>query len=121
VLIHAAGGGVSSAQSSCQKMGATVLARPGRTGSWLRGAPGAITCSTPRTPHRRVGAQLTGGRGVDMVFIMWAALWRFWLHSPPRAARELRATTGPRVTLELGQLHLLGLQILVPTPMHRGV
>ncbi len=118
VLINAAGSGVSSAAIQlAKKMGATVLAT-GRSDRQLAhaerlGADHLLnhqSASITEWAHR-----LTGGRGVDMVFDhLGPALWAASLAALRPRGRLVNcgATSGPLVTLELGQLHLLGLQIL---------
>jgi NADPH:quinone reductase-like Zn-dependent oxidoreductase len=118
VLIHAAGGGVSSAAIQlARKLGATVL---------------ATARTQPKLEHaRRLGAEhvlcnrdadvaqwaydVTGGRGVDMVFDhIGPALWQASLAALRPRGRLVTcgATTGPEVTLELGRVHLMGIRIL---------
>src|SRR5260221_14276317 len=117
-LIHAAGGGVSSAAIQlARKMGATVLA----TARSDRKLAHAARLGAEHLFNHQSGGmaqwarEMTGGRGVDMVFDhLGPALW-----APSLAALRPRgrlvncgATTGPLVTLELGPLQLLGQQIL---------
>lgn len=118
VLIHAAGGGVSSAAIQlARKMGATVLATA-RSDRKLAHAErlGADHLLNHQTASIADWARrVTGGRGVDMVFDhVGPALWTASLAALRPRGRLVNcgATTGPQVTLELGQLHLLGLQIL---------
>jgi NADPH:quinone reductase-like Zn-dependent oxidoreductase len=118
VLIHAAGGGVSSAAIQiARRLGATVLATA-RTEAKLAHA-------------RRLGAEhalcnqnadvaqwahdVSGGRGVDMVFDhVGPALWQASLGALRPRGRLITcgATTGAAVTLELGRLHLMGIRII---------
>jgi NADPH:quinone reductase-like Zn-dependent oxidoreductase len=116
VLINAAGGGVSSAAIQlAKKMGATVLAT-GRSDRQLSHAErlGADHLLNHQSASITEWARrVTGGRGVDMVFDhLGPALWTASLATAAPKRRECGATSGPRVTLELGQLHLLGLQVL---------
>ncbi|HEY3809053.1 MAG TPA: zinc-binding dehydrogenase [Steroidobacteraceae bacterium] len=118
VLIHAAGGGVSSAAVQIAKrLGATVL---------------ATARSAAKTEHaRRLGADhvlcnqdcdvaqwahdVTAGRGVDMVFDhVGPALWQASLAALKPRGRLITcgATTGPEVTLELARVHLMGIRII---------
>jgi NADPH:quinone reductase-like Zn-dependent oxidoreductase len=118
VLIHAAGSGVSSAGIQlATRLGASVL---------------ATARSPAKLEHaRRLGAahvfnihdgdvaqwarQVTGGRGVDLVFDhVGPALWQSSLDALRPRGRLVTcgATTGPKVTLELGRLHHLGIQIV---------
>lgn len=118
VLIHAAGGGVSSAAIQlARKMGATVLATARSDRKLAHAARlGADHLLNHQTASIAEWARkLTGGRGVDMVFDhVGPALWAASLAALRPRGRLVNcgATTGPRVTLELVQLHLLGLQIL---------
>jgi NADPH:quinone reductase-like Zn-dependent oxidoreductase len=118
VLIHAAGGGVSSAAIQlASKLGATVLATA-RSDRKL--AHAARLGAHHLLNHQSANIaqwvrEVTGGRGVDMVFDhVGPALWAASLAALRPRGRLVNcgATTGPQVTLELGQLHLLGLQIL---------
>jgi len=118
VLIHAAGGGVSSAAIQlAKKMGATVLATA-RSDRKLAHAQrlGADHLLKPRNTGVAEWARgLTGGYGVDMVFDhVGPALWSASLDALRPRGRLVNcgATTGSQVMLELGQLHLRGLQIL---------
>jgi NADPH:quinone reductase-like Zn-dependent oxidoreductase len=118
VLIHAAGSGVSSAGIQlAKKLGATVL---------------ATARSAPKLERaRRLGAshvfniregdvaqwahEVTDGRGVDVVFDhVGPALWQSSLAALRPRGRLVTcgATTGPHVTLELGRLHQMGIQIM---------
>ena len=118
VLIHAAGGGVSSAAIQiARRLGATVL---------------ATARSEAKLEHaRRLGADhvlcnrdadvaqwahdVTGGRGVDMVFDhVGPALWQASLGALRPRGRLITcgATTGAAVTLELGRVHLMGIRII---------
>ncbi|MGA8705505.1 MAG: zinc-binding dehydrogenase [Steroidobacteraceae bacterium] len=118
VLIHAAGGGVSSAAIQiARRLGATVL---------------ATARSEAKLEHaRRLGANhllcnrdaavaqwahdVTGGRGVDMVFDhVGPALWQASLGALRPRGRLITcgATTGAAVTLELGRVHLMGIRII---------
>lgn len=118
VLIHAAGGGVSSAGIQlAKKLGATVLATA-RTEQKL---DHAIQLGADHVRNHRnadVGRwahEVTGGRGVDMVFDhVGPALWQSSLAALRPRGRLVTcgATTGPTVTLELGRLHLMGIRIL---------
>jgi len=118
VLIHAAGGGVSSAAIQlARKMGATVLA----TARSERKLAHAARLGAQHLFNHETGSiaewarKVTGGRGVDMVFDhVGPALWAASLAALRPRGRLVNcgATSGPLVTLELGQLHLLGLQIL---------
>jgi len=118
VLINAVGGGVSSAAIQlAKKMGATVLAT-GRSDRQLAHAErmGADYLLNHQSASITEWARrVTGGRGVDMVFDhLGPALWAASLAALRPRGRLVNcgATSGPLVTLELGQLHLLGLQIL---------
>ncbi|HEV7986639.1 MAG TPA: zinc-binding dehydrogenase [Steroidobacteraceae bacterium] len=118
VLIHAAGGGVSSAAIQlARKFGATVLATA-RTEAKLEHARrlGAhhVLChhgaDVARWAH-----EVTDGRGVDMVFDhIGPALWHASLAALRPRGRLITcgATTGPEVTLELGRVHQMGLRII---------
>ncbi|HLQ13511.1 MAG TPA: zinc-binding dehydrogenase [Steroidobacteraceae bacterium] len=118
VLIHAAGGGVSSAAIQlARKLGATVLAtaRSDRKLAHAERLGANHLLNHQNTSIAEWARKLTGGRGVDMVFDhVGPALWADSLAALRPRGRLVNcgATTGPRVTLELGQLHLLGLQIL---------
>lgn len=118
VLIHAAGGGVSSAGIQLAKRrGATVLAtaRAERKLEHARrlGADHVLD-------HRGADVtswvrEVTDGRGVDLVFDhVGPALWQSSLAALRPRGRFVTcgATSGPVVTLELGPLRQLGIQIL---------
>jgi NADPH:quinone reductase-like Zn-dependent oxidoreductase len=118
VLIHGAGGGVSSAGIQLsKKLGATVLATA-RTEAKLDhatrlGADHVLNhCNADVAQWVR---EVTDGRGVDVVFDhVGPALWRSSLAALRPRGRLVTcgASTGPEVTLELGYLHQMGIQIL---------
>lgn len=118
VLIHAAGGGVSSAAIQLgKKLGATVLATA-RSEAKLDRAVRLGADHVLNNRHADVAQwarEVTGGRGVDMVFDhVGPALWQSSLSALRPRGRLVTcgATTGPKVTLELGHLHQMGIQIL---------
>ncbi|MGQ0836100.1 MAG: zinc-binding dehydrogenase [Gammaproteobacteria bacterium] len=118
VLIHAAGGGLSSAGIQlAKKLGATVLA----TARTERKLEHALRLGADHVlNHRKADValwarEITGGRGVDLVFDhVGPALWQSSLAALRPRGRLVTcgATTGPAVTLELGHLHLMGIRIL---------
>lgn len=118
LLVNAAGGGVSSAAIQLAKQTAAVVLATASGDRKLEHARrlGADYVLNHRTGD--VGAwahEVTGGRGVDLVFDhVGPALWQ-----PSLAALRPRgrlvtcgATSGPAVTLDLGHLQLMGIQIL---------
>jgi NADPH:quinone reductase-like Zn-dependent oxidoreductase len=118
VLIHAAGGGLSSAGIQLAKrLGATVLATA-RSDRKLAHAVRLGADHVLNHLHADAAAWargLTDGRGVDVVFDhVGPTLW----HSSIAALRprgrlvSCGGTTGSAVTLDLGRLHLMGIQIL---------
>jgi NADPH:quinone reductase-like Zn-dependent oxidoreductase len=118
VLIHAAGGGVSSAAIQiARRLGATVLATarsPAKTLHARRlGADHVLCnqdCDVAQWAH-----DVTAGHGVDMVFDhVGPALWQASLAALKPRGRLITcgATTGPEVTLELGRVHLMGIRII---------
>ena len=118
VLINGAGGGVSSAGIQLgKKLGATVLATA-RTRKKLEYAAriGADHVLCNQGPDiARWARELTGGRGVDMVFDhVGPALWQTSLDALRPRGRLITcgATTGPEVTVGLGQLHRMGIRIM---------
>lgn len=118
VLIHAAGSGVSSAGIQlASKLGATVLATA-RSAASLERARRLGASHVFNLRQGDVGGwarEITGGRGVDLVFDhVGPALWQSSLAALRPRGRLVTcgATTGPRVTLELGQLHQMGIQII---------
>jgi len=118
VLIHAAGSGVSSAGIQlAKKLGATVLATA-RSDAKLERARrlGASQVFNIREGDVAQWArEVTDGRGVDMVFDhVGPALWQSSLAALRPRGRLVTcgATTGPHVTLELGRLHQMGIQII---------
>jgi len=118
VLVHAAGGGVSSAGIQLsKKLGATVLATA-RTQAKLEHAIrlGADHVLNNRNADVAGWArEITGGRGVDLVFDhVGPALWQCSLDSLRPRGRLVTcgATSGHEVTLDLGQLHQKGIQII---------
>jgi NADPH:quinone reductase-like Zn-dependent oxidoreductase len=118
VLIHAAGSGVSSAGIQlAKKLGATVLATA-RSAAKLERARrlGASHVFNIREGDVAQWArELTDGRGVDLVFDhVGPALWQSSLGALRPRGRLVTcgATTGPHVTLELGRLHQMGIQII---------
>jgi NADPH:quinone reductase-like Zn-dependent oxidoreductase len=118
VLIHAAGGGVSSAAVQlAKKLGATVLATARTEAKTERARRlGADFALNSRDADVALWArEITGGRGVDMVFDhLGPVLWHASLAALRPRGRLVTcgATTGPEVKLDLGQLHRLGIQIL---------
>jgi len=118
VLIHAAGGGVSSAAIQIAKrLGATVLATA-RTLSKLEHARrlGAdhVLCNRD-ADVAQWAHDVTGGRGVDAVFDhVGQALWQTSLAALRPRGRLITcgATTGPAVMLELGRVHVMGIRII---------
>ncbi|MGH8131388.1 MAG: zinc-binding dehydrogenase, partial [Steroidobacteraceae bacterium] len=118
VLINGAGGGVSSAGIQLgKKLGATVLATA-RTARKLEHAAriGADhVLINQGTGIARWARELTAGRGVDMVFDhVGPALWQSSLDALRPRGRLITcgATTGPEVTIGLGQLHRMGIRIM---------
>jgi NADPH:quinone reductase-like Zn-dependent oxidoreductase len=118
VLIHAAGGGLSSAAIQLSKrLGALVLATA-RSEAKLERARrlGADHVLCNRNADVAGWARtVTDGRGVDMVFDHTGpALWQSSLAALRPRGRLVTcgATTGPEVTLELGALHQKGIQII---------
>jgi NADPH:quinone reductase-like Zn-dependent oxidoreductase len=118
VLIHAAGSGVSSAGIQlAKKLGATVLATA-RSAARLERARrlGASHVFNLREGDVAQWArEVTDGRGVDLVFDhVGPALWQSSLGALRPRGRLVTcgATSGPQVTLELGHLHQMGIQII---------
>ena len=117
VLIHATGGLSSAAIQLARKLGATVLATA-RTEAKLEHARrlGAqhVLCNH-NADIAQWAHQVTDGRGVDMVFDhIGPALWHASLAALRPRGRLIicGATTGPEVTLELGRVHRMGIQIV---------
>ena len=118
VLINGAGGGISSAGIQIsRKLGATVLA----TARTQRKLEHASRIGADHVLNNQTGditkwaLELTGGRGVDMVFDhVGPALWRSSLAALRPRGRLVTcgATTGPDVALELGHLHRMGIRIM---------
>lgn len=118
VLINGAGGGVSSAGIQIgRRLGSTVLATA-RTERKLEHAKriGAHHVLDHRGADlARWARDLTAGRGVDMVFDhVGPVLWQRSLDAlrPHGRLVTCGATTGPEVTLGLGQLHRMGIRIM---------
>lgn len=118
ILINGAGGGVSSAAIQlARKLGATVLAtaRSERKRRYALGI-GADHAAVPEEGGLvRWAREVTGGRGVDMIFDhVGPALWDASVGAlrPRGRLVSCGATTGPTVTVELGNLHRMGIRIL---------
>jgi NADPH:quinone reductase-like Zn-dependent oxidoreductase len=122
VLIHAAGGGLSSAGIQlAKKLGAIVLAtaRSERKLEHARRLGADHLLNHSAADVARWAREITGGRGVDLVFDhVGTALWQASVAALRPRGRLVTcgATTGSAVTLDLGYVHRMGIRILGSDP-----
>ncbi len=123
VMIHAAGSGVSIAGIQLAKQaGATVLATAGSDGKCERAkALGADhTCHNRDTDVAAWAREITGGRGVNLVFDhVGEALWAASLFSMAPRGRLVSCggTSGHAPVIpDLGYMYHMGLQLLGSDP-----
>ncbi|MGQ0430033.1 MAG: quinone oxidoreductase family protein [Gammaproteobacteria bacterium] len=118
VLVNGAGGGVSSAAIQlAKKLGATVLAtaRTERKRRYALGIGADHAVVMAETGLAEWAREVTGGRGADMIFDhVGPALWDISVGAlrPRGRLVSCGATTGPKVTVELANLHRMGTRIL---------
>ncbi len=129
VLIHAAGGGVSSAAIQLAHQAGAVVLATARSDAKLERARRLGATHVRRSPDvdearaadaaasgiERWAREVTAGRGVDLVFDhLGPALWRSSLAALRPRGRLVTcgSTSGPEVPLELGSLHQKGIQII---------
>jgi NADPH:quinone reductase-like Zn-dependent oxidoreductase len=127
LLVHAAGAGVSVAAIQLAKHhGATVLATAGSDDKCRRARElGADHVCNNRTDDVRAFARdVTGGRGVDMVFDhVGPALFEASFYSLAIGGRivECGNTTGDQLTIpSIGYLYHMGLRVLGSDPYRYG-